>query len=290
MCRNKFYRRGALSVTDNQSVQVLRQVNPLPVPGLAAACGLGLLAAAVGSAQANQVYITNFTKSNNIYTNINEQFPHTGTGTPGSGVGTANASFLFDPSQSAVITAGYAPDYVSGSNKINNGVDFNLTSDANGHDFEEINSTSTLNISTSINDPASVYLMVGAYYGVTCDITFTGADGHTETFSNNTIPDFNGGNAGNNQLFVVHDVGAGGTGNSTTGDTNNYDITELGFALDSTLSQENLTNISISITGGGTGLLYGATATTAAPEPAALSLLAIAGLGILPLIRRRKTI
>ena len=290
MRTNKFYPGGALLMAGDRHSQCLRPTNPTPLAGLAAACALALLAAAVSSAQAGQIYITNFTKSNNIYTNINEQFPHTGTGTPGSGVGTANASFLFDPSQSAVITAGYAPDYVSGSNKINNGVDFNLTSDANGHDFEEISSTSTLNISTSINDPASVYLMVGAYYGVTCDITFTGADGHTETFSNNTIPDFNGGNAGNNQLFVVHDVGAGGTGNSTTGDTNNYDITELGFALDSTLSQENLTSISISITGGGTGLLYGATATTVTPEPAAFSLLAIAGLGILPLLRRRKTI
>src|SRR5579884_3152387 len=39
----------------------------------------------------NSVHITDFNKSNNIYTNLDQEFPHTGTGTPGSGVGTPNA-------------------------------------------------------------------------------------------------------------------------------------------------------------------------------------------------------
>ncbi|MDA8378713.1 MAG: PEP-CTERM sorting domain-containing protein [Planctomycetia bacterium] len=42
MCKNKSYRGGSLSVTDNQYAQVFRQVNPLSLAGLAAACALAL--------------------------------------------------------------------------------------------------------------------------------------------------------------------------------------------------------------------------------------------------------
>jgi MYXO-CTERM domain-containing protein len=253
------------------------------------------LATTASVASATDNYITGFTKTDNIYTNINMQFPTTGTGTPGSGVGTPNASFLFDPSPAAVAAAGYAPNYLPASNLVNNGVTFNLTSDTAGHDFSEINAGATLTTPTAIANASAVYLIAGAYFTTSDTITFTGLDGHTESFPSIFLPDFNGGTVNSTgtsptpwfdqTLFQVQDVGAGGSGNSATGDTNNYDITELGFTLDSTLANEPLTSVSVTTNSGGTTLLYAITATTAAPEPASLSLLALA---TLPLLRRRR--
>ena len=50
--------------------------------------------ATVQAALANQIYITGFATDNDIYTNLNRQFPNTGPGTPRSGVGTANATVV----------------------------------------------------------------------------------------------------------------------------------------------------------------------------------------------------
>ncbi|HEY3755691.1 MAG TPA: hypothetical protein VGL42_06040 [Opitutaceae bacterium] len=244
------------------------------------------------NAVANTVYVTDFTKDNNIYTNLNVQYPHTGVGTPGSGVGAANATFLFNPDPTAVATGGYAPNYVAGSNLVNNGVDFDLTSDASGHDFEQIPNT-TLTTAVSLQHVTNVYLLMGAYFGTDVNVTFTAADGDTQTFTNLSVPDFNGGvgSGGINDsgpgffdatVFNTLDVGAGGSGNSSNGAYNYYDLTELGFTLTPAVGGDLS---SISISAGNTGLLLGITTVnslrSSAPDVAStLALCLAAGLAL----------
>lgn len=245
----------------------------MKTPSYVAFCLLGISLPA--TSYADQTFITNFNKNNNIYTNLNEQFPHTGTGVPGSTVGTPLANFVFDPSPSAVLAGAYAPSYVSGSNLVNNGVNFKLTSDANGHDFDEFSAGASLSISSGVVAPSSIYLIMGAYNTVYVDLTLTGADGHQQKFFNLSLPDFNGGSINTvsstyseQTLFRTLDVGAGGTGNSTTGQYNYYDITELGFQLDSILANEKLNTITLSAHDGNKALLYGVTAITSLPGDA----------------------
>ena len=243
-----------------------------------------------------QTYETNFTKNNSIYSDLNQEYPHTGTGTPGSGVSTANASFLFDPSPAAVKAAGYAPDYIAGSNLANNGIDFSLTSDANGHDFEQIDGGTTLSVPISLSNVTTVYALMAAYNGVTFNATLTGANGATQTFSNIFLPDFNGGGAVNGTsgtggavtqtVFQVHDVGAGGSGNSSNGATNNYDLTEVAFTLSPALAGQSLSSISFTSNGYET-LLLGVTAVV--PEPGTWALL-VGGTAVMlgGLVRRHR--
>ena len=161
-------------------------------------------------------YLTDFPKTNNIYADLNQQFPHTGTGIPGSGVGTPDATFLFDPGAAAVTAAGYAPNYVAGSNLVNNGVDFTLASDANGHDYAEINSGQVVVVPAHLAGVQTVYALMAAYDGTSATVTFTGESGQTQTFTGVNVPDFNGGyindletNYTDQTVFQVNDVGGG---------------------------------------------------------------------------------
>lgn len=248
---------------------------------------------AAGPALAQFVYITNWTKTNNIYTNLNQQYPNTGVGAPGSGVGTPNASFLFDP------TTYTSPSYIPGSNFATNGATFLLTSDANGRDFAEVNGGNMLVVPVNQN-AFSVHLLMAAYVGTTFSATFTGADSTTETFSNIYLPDFNGGSLVNNSytqngalapnlfqqsVFQVLSVGAGGTGNSSTGSYNYYNLVEISFNLSPQLTSQQLTSISITSDGYMT-LLLGVTVNTV-PEPNAAALLAL-GLPVLLVGLRRR--
>jgi uncharacterized delta-60 repeat protein len=217
-----------------------------------------------------QTALTDFAKTDNVYTNLNEQFPHTGTGTPGSGVGTPGATFVFDPAPSAVAAAGYAPGYVAGSNAANNGITFTLTSDASGHDFDEINGGQTTTVPVNLTGVRTIYALMSAYDGQTFDATLTGADGTTATYSDVSLPDFNGGsvnttggNVADQTVFQVNDVGGGGTGNSTTGDTTNYGLTEVAFGVPADLSGQALASISFASHGYMT-LLLAVTAVTPA--------------------------
>jgi hypothetical protein len=74
---------------------------------------------------------------------------------------------LFDPSPAAVAAAGYAPDYVSGSNLVNNGVGFQLTSDSNGYDFDELNGGQSNTVAIGLKNVSTLYLLMGAYNGTT---------------------------------------------------------------------------------------------------------------------------
>lgn len=245
-----------------------------------AVLALGSFLVMCAAARAQFVYITNFTKTNNIYTDLNEQFPASGTGVPGSGVGTPNASIIFDPSSYS------SANYVAGSNLSTNGATFQVASDSGGRDFSEITSPLTIAVNQNVS---SVYLLMASYYGTTANVTFTGADSSTETFTNVDLPDFNGGAPINQSAMVngslvnnyfdqtvlqVHNVGGGGTGNSTTGSFNYYDLVEPSFLLDSTLSSEMLTSITIT-PNGSTPLLMGVSF-LAVPEPPSWMLLAIA--------------
>jgi hypothetical protein len=243
------------------------------------------------SAAYSQNYITNFAKNNDIFTDLNQQFPNTGPGVPGSHTGTANASFLFDPSPAAVMAAGYAPNYVDGSNFVNNGVDFLLTSNSAGQDYEQIGDSggpeaylgpASLTVTADLFNTTKVYLLMSSYFDPDFDITFTGANGATETFYDAYVPDFNGGYIGGNvpldyvggsgpgtydsqTVFMVQDIGGGSTGNSATGNIDvppynvGYDLTELTFNLDSAISSQELDSFTITADGYET-LLFGVTA------------------------------
>lgn len=246
--------------------------------------GLGVMLglAVTGSVYAQtQTAITDFDKNNNIYTNLNELFPNTGTGVPGSGVGTPNQSYLFTPSAGTGAVGSAAT----------NGINFLLQSNASGQDFNNFSGTLPA-VQIGVSNVTTVYALMAAYDGMSFNVTFTGADNSTQTFSNIFLPDFNGGATNwqfsgmgvtSNTAFVVQDVGAGGSGNSTTGAYNNYDLTEVAFTLDSTLSGEQLSSASFTSNGYDTLLLGMTTVSTAStstgnsvPEPATLGLVAAA--------------
>jgi hypothetical protein len=262
---------------------------------LLTSCAAALALSCAAQAQ-TQTYITNFTKTDNIYTNLNEQFPNTGVGTPGSGVGVANASFLFDPTT-------YNATNTNDVNYTNNGIKFDITSNSTGQDFTEVGTAnfgvSTLSLPINISNATSVYLLASAYVGTTINVTFTGTGGATQTFASIGLPDFSGGPSTNTvagdlsdqTVYRVVDTGAGGTGNSTTGANTSYDLTELGFTLGSQFDGQTLE--SATITGNGyEGLILGATVTSlasttgAVPEPATWAMM-IGGFGVLGLTLRR---
>ncbi len=248
------------------------------------------LAVAGSAAQAQVTYLTDFAKDNNIYTNLNEQYPNTGPGVPGSGVGTPNASYLFTPP--AAGTGG------SLRNDVNNGISFELTSDALGHDFRQIAGGPGVTLPVSIANAQSLYLLTGAYFGTSVNVTVAGTGGATESFNNIFIPDFNGGSinsvsgpVADQTVFQVYDVGAGGTGNSTNGSYNNYSLTEIGLTLGSQFAGQTLQSATITANGS-TPLLLGATVvssgtTGTVPEPASWALM-LAGFGVVGGVMRRR--
>jgi hypothetical protein len=258
--------------------------------------GAGLLMSSllmISSARAETyTYVTDFTKNNNIYTNLNQQYPNTGAGVPGSGVGVPNASYLFTPPPTGAANL---------ENNVNNGVSFKLTSDAAGHDFEQVDGGATLSIASSVSNANVVYALVGAYDGVNASVTFTGTGGATETFSNFYIPDFNGGSINSvsptfsdQTVFQVLDGGAGGSGNSATGDYNHYGLTELSFNLGAQFDGQTLTSTTFT-SGGYETLVLGETigsitAVSGVPEPSTWLLMGLgAGLVGLTLRHARKS-
>jgi hypothetical protein len=161
-----------------------------------------------------------------------------------------------------------------------------------------------------VNKVTQVDLLLGAYFGTSFDITFAGSGGATETFNNIGVPDFNGGGPINTTgtdtasigsysdqtVFRVTDVGAGGSGNSSNGDYNNYDLLEVSFTLAGAFNSQSLSTFDIS-SNGNTTLLLGATAVSpsAAPAPesstaVSFGLMAALGLGVLAIAAKRKAV
>ncbi len=272
-------------------------------PAILALASLTLLGlAAVSPAQAQNTFVTNFTKTNNIFTNLNQQYPTTGKGVPGSGAGVPNASFLFNP---ATYTS---PNVVAGANQTTNGVSFLLTSDSIGRDFAEIGST-PLTVATNLFGITSVSTLTNSYFNASENVTFTGSGGATETFSGVQLHDFNGqGGPINNSfavngsvtpnlfdqtVFQVNDQGAGGSGNSATGDFATYGLNEQTFVLSPAFANQTLQSITFANNGGGTPLLLGVTASSPVPEVSttvSLGLLLALGLGSVAVARKKSAI
>ena len=253
--------------------------------------------ALAGSAQATTTYDTNFLKDNNIYTNLNQQFPNTGAGVPGSETGVANATFLFNPTT-------YNPTNANNVNYVgNNGINFELTSNSTGQDFAQVGAGigyASLDIPINVANATNVYVLAAAYNGTSANFTFTGSGGATETFSNTGLPDFNGGSTNstsstlNDQtVYEVLDTGAGGTGNSSNGAYNHYDLTELGFNLGSQFAGQTLDDVTVTSNGYET-LVLGATTispsvVSGVPEPSTwlLMLAGVGGAGLMLRARKR---
>lgn len=243
---------------------------------------LAIVLCAMGAAPAwsAQVYFTNFPKTANINNNLHKDYPGTGFTVAGSVSGNPNASFLFDP-------ATYSPaSSPPGDNLANNGVKFNITSDANGRDYAEV---SNVNAGAPVIIPmgggsyASVHTLTAAYFGVATSFTFTSNLGTTQTFNPVGIPDFNNGGPLNTtasgaldqSVLQVSGVGGGGTGNSTTGNNGNYFLYEQSFPLNAALVNEGLASMTITPLQY-TPLLFGITAVQS-PEPTTLATLCLAG-------------
>lgn len=121
---------------------------------LATLAVLGL--AATQPARAQSYTPIPFAKTDNIYTNLNQQYPHSGTGTPGTGIGAPNQTSLFNP---ATYTS---PNAVAGANQTTNGATFTIASGANGHDFVEVSGTALI-VPTSIANVSQVSILVNSF-------------------------------------------------------------------------------------------------------------------------------
>jgi hypothetical protein len=257
------------------------------------------------------VNISNFA-NNNIFTDLNQNFPNTGPGVPGSHTGTPNASYIYDPFTyipPAATTTG-SPFYtitptVFARPLPNNGVTFQLNSNAAGHDFVQFGAFDPANPYTGPNSftvaigddhVTTVYALMAAYNGQSFNVTFTGLGGETQIFNGVSVPDFNGGSINTcasvpgvcqKTAYQVQDIGAGGSGNSTTGAFNIYDLTEVSFTLDGALAADTLASATFT-SNGYESLLFGLTvdetgSTSPVPEPASLALFgsALFGFGLL---------
>jgi hypothetical protein len=246
---------------------------------LTSSCLLVALAASADAATFDYIDLSGYA-NNNIYTDLNQNFPNTGPGVPGTHIGTANAVFTFSPwSYVPPAAAVSGVPYSSYSAPLgNNGVSFQLHSNTAGQDFVQIGNpgggaytgANPLSVTIGATDVTTVYALMASYTGQSFSVTFNGTGG-SQTFSNISLPDFNGGGPINTcgggvcdqTVYTVTDVGGGSTGNSATGQSNTYDLTEVAFTLDSSLAAGGLTSATFTSNGYET-LLFGLT--TASPE------------------------
>jgi len=244
------------------------------------------LCAATASEAATETYITDFTKTNDIQTGLINTFP-TGVLTPTNSFG---ASFDITSSGSSCGIAG-----LPGAGACNFYDGFNFTSGR------------SLTVPVGVAGVTDVYTLMNAYWasadtGQVATVEFFGSAGATETFTldgGSNIRDFflsnpvttstiNGTTTQN--AFLCNDpstcLGAGATGNVTTGRTGNYGVDEQQFALDSSFAGQTLVDFVITNDCACTSpILLGVTAvsspsSTPVPEPTGLTLM---GLGVIAL-------
>ncbi|MDE3167133.1 MAG: PEP-CTERM sorting domain-containing protein [Acidobacteriota bacterium] len=229
-----------------------------------------LLSLAAAHAFAGEVYITNFTKTNNMQTALQSAYP--------SGLFTASSAF---------------------------GTTFDIINDVNGHNFLEAGTSTTSIAGLSLYGIADVYMLANAYAptgGTIATVEFKGDAGADQVFNlvnGSDIRDFYQGsflNSINNtttkNAFSVSNVfGGAGTGNVNTGAFGTYIIDEVQFGLSSAFRTQNLTQIDITNAGCcGTLIVMGITADTGSttPEPAAASLMGLGLAGLALAVRRRR--
>jgi hypothetical protein len=229
---------------------------------------LGILAAAT-PAFSSEVFITNFTKSNNMQAALQLAYP-SGLFTPAGGFGNS----------------------------------FDITADGSNHNFDEIGGGTTLTIPVSLFGVNIVYTMINAYAPPAganiASVEFIGDSGGDETFQliNGTdVRDFYQGSFANSingttskEVFRIDNVvGGAATGNSSDGLLGSYVLDAQQFALASEFLNQNLVQIKITSTGaGGTPLLMAVTVETAAPEPGSFVLSALGPAAALMLRRRNR--
>ena len=234
---------GFVTFTDSKGASVEVAVNGGQTQYDANLSSLALGAVTSTLSVGQYVFITDFTKTNDIQTGLIAQFP--------TGVFNANNGWA---------------------------TPFDITSNASGDNFNDAGGTITIN--TNLQDVTNVYTLINAYFppsGANLEtVEFIGSGGATQTFTlvdGQQVRDFfqgayantiNGVTAQN--AFTVNNVqGAAGTGNVTTGATGTYNIDEQDFTLDSAFATQNLTQIVITDSNtGGTPILLGVTAQTGA--------------------------
>jgi hypothetical protein len=269
--------------------------------------GLSFSLAAGPVAADTVTFITGFVKDNNIFTNLSQAFPNTGPGVPGSTVGQANASFLWaSPSATP----------------------FDLTSNAQGHDFATISSgggpSAPFTVPIDVKNATEVSLLLAAYQDSSFSIVFTGTGGSSLTFGENVLPGVNVtigvanfylGPPGSEESTAIYNFshaypaadasvisqtalvvgpaeGAAGTGNSANGFNGFYDLTEVTFILPPDFLGQTLASATlVNVTHDASTLLLGATvdSASAAPEPSTWAMLLIGFGGLGGWIRRRRT-
>jgi hypothetical protein len=238
-----------------------------------AVAALGALAAASGPARADLTYITDFAKNANLQS-LQSTYP-SGIFTPSNGLGAS----------------------------------FNITSDANGNNFEQLSgsngqlfSPGSFTVNVGVAGVTDVYTLMNAYAptsGATLTtVEFVGSAGADQTFTlvnGVDVRDYFQGSFANTingtttqQAFSVFGPGLV---NGVNGVVGTFVLDEQHFALSSAFATQTLQQIVYTYSGAeGNPILAGVTVATAVPEPSSVVLVGLgAAVASGAVWRRRRT-